>query len=135
MSRDEWNDVTAIAKLLRQENSIFRLSSPWTFSLGDSEEGKEWKNTFATTREVGSFVIERSETWTYSFFGWTFEVDIVSMRVLNNAVVKLNRKNKYAASNPEKMVTYIVKELLAKRIVSQPQPHVKVLKPLIDDLL
>ena len=135
LTRDEWDDVTAIAKLLRLEGSTFRLNSPWTFSLDDSEEGKEWKDTLATTSEVGAFVIERSETWTYSFFGWKFAVDVVSMRVLNNAVVKLNKKNKYAASNPEKAVNYVVKELLDKRIISRPQPLVKTPKPSMDDFL
>lgn len=135
LTKDEWDDVTAIAKLLRQEGSTFRLSSPMTFSLDDSEEGKKWKNTLAITSEVGALAIEGSETWTYSFFGWKFAVDVVSMRVLNNAVVKLNKKNKYAASNPEKVVNYVVKELLGKRIVSQPQPRIKALKPSMDDFL
>jgi hypothetical protein len=135
LSIKEWDDVTAAAKLLRQDSSKFRLSSPWTFSLDDSEEGREWKNTFASKSEVGAFVIERGETWTYSFFGWKFAFDVIGMRVLNNAVVKLNNKNKYLASNSEKAVDYIVKQLLDKRIVSQPSPVAKALKPSLDDIL
>lgn len=135
LSREEWNDIMAMAKLLRQDSSTFRLGTPWGFSLDDSEEGKGWKNTFASTTDLGAFVIERDEQWTYNFFGWTFEVEVVAMRVLNNAVVKLKKGSRYSATNNEKEVTYVVKEILGKRIVSQPPPVVKALKPSMDDIL
>lgn len=135
LSEEEWNDVVAIGKLLRQENSIFRLRSPWSFTLDDSEEGKEWKNTFASSTELGAFVSEGIETWTYRFFGWTFEVEVVAMRLVNNASVTLNKNNRYLVTNKEKEVTYVVKEILGKRIVSQPPPVVKELKSSLDDIL
>lgn len=136
LTPDEWDDTIALAKLLRQESGESRINPPITFALDDSEEGRHWKNTFKSSKDIGAFAIERAETWTYNFFGWKLEVQVQALHILNNAQVRFNKKtNRYSATNKEKEVFWVVKEIRNKRILSRPEAVIKSLKPSIGDLL
>lgn len=132
----EWKDVILLSKILRLEGGKSPWKPPITFDIDDSEEGREWKKTFASPDYIGAMVLERLETWSISFFDWKFEVQTLGMHVLNNSRVKYNRKTKkYSASNDEKELTFIVKEVVSKRIVERPEPTPKSQNLTLDDIV
>jgi hypothetical protein len=136
LTKTERTEVAFLARILRLEGG----KSPWqpsiTFDVDDSEEGKEWKKKFASPEYLGALVLERSETWSFDLFGWKLEVQTVGMHVLNNARVKFNKKlQKHVATNAEKELSFLIKEIVSKRIVAQPAPAPKAKKLTLDDII
>jgi hypothetical protein len=115
---------------------VLNLNAPMTFNLDDSQEANEWRKTFSSTKDIGAVAAERTDTWTYQFFGWKLELQVAVLHVINNAIVKFNKKdNDYSVVNKKKEINYVVKEIVSKRIISPPTPVVKSLKSSIDDFI
>ncbi|MBJ6146398.1 SIR2 family protein [Hymenobacter sp. BT559] len=136
LTKSEWEDVTLLARILRLE----RGKSPWrpliNFNIDDSEEGREWKNTFASPDYMGAIALERLETWSFCFFGWKLEIQTIGVHILNNARVKYDEKLKqYSASNAENELSFIVKEIISKRIIEQPVAAVKEGRRTLNDIM